>query len=135
MVTSLELADAKTVSCLFVYKVFGLGLDKMGINHKDMVYQFTPPSFSTCSSPLPNMFPHSKVVRKSVARVLTVISQKQRENLRKLYNRKKFKPLDLRHKKTRAIRRELSKHERSRKTLRQMKRDSRHPPRVYAVKQ
>ena len=78
---------------------------------------------------------HSKVVRKSIACVLTVIGQKQRENLRKLYKGKKFKPLDLRRKKTRAMRRALTKYERSRKTLRQKKRDTFNPPRVYAVKQ
>lgn len=34
------------------------------------------------SIPLP---PHSRVVRKSIARVLTVINQTQKENLRKFY--------------------------------------------------
>ena len=77
----------------------------------------------------------SKVVRKSVARVLTVISQNQRENLRKLYRKKKYKPLDLRRKKTRSMRRALTKFEQGRKTERQRKRDVYNPVRVYAVKQ
>ncbi|CAE6505581.1 unnamed protein product [Rhizoctonia solani] len=47
--------------------------------------------------------------RKSIARVLTVINQKTRQNLRELYKKKKYLPLDLRTKKTRAIRRRLSK--------------------------
>lgn len=76
-----------------------------------------------------------KVVRKSIARVLTVINHNQRDNLRKLYRKKQFKPLDLRPKKTRAMRRALTKHERSRKTLRQQKRDRHNPQRIYAVKQ
>ena len=78
---------------------------------------------------------YSKVVRKSIARVLTVISQTQRDNLRKFYQKKKYKPLDLRPKKTRAKRRELTKFEKSRKTLRQIKKETHFPKRVYAVKQ
>jgi len=45
-----------------------------------------------------------RVVRKSIARVYIVMHQKQKENLRKFYKGKKYKPLDLRPKKTRAIR-------------------------------
>lgn len=52
---------------------------------------------------------HSNSVRKSIARVLTVMNQKQRSNLRELYKGKKYQPLDLRAKKTRAIRRQLTK--------------------------
>jgi large subunit ribosomal protein L35e len=48
-------------------------------------------------------------VRKSIARVLTVINQKARKNTREYYKDKKFLPLDLRPKKTRAIRRRLTK--------------------------
>ena len=50
----------------------------------------------------------SNTVRKSIARVLTVINQKQRQNLRDFYKKKKYAPLDLRTKKTRAIRRRLT---------------------------
>merc|ERR1712226_1786684 len=52
-----------------------------------------------------------RIVRKSIARVLTVINQTQKENLRKFYKNKKYMPKDLRPKKTRAIRRQLTKHE------------------------
>ncbi|KAI3984523.1 hypothetical protein MKX01_021561, partial [Papaver californicum] len=52
-----------------------------------------------------------KVVRLSIAQVLTVISQKQKSALRDAYKNKKFLPLDLRPKKTRAIRRRLTKHQ------------------------
>jgi large subunit ribosomal protein L35e len=48
------------------------------------------------------------MVRKNIACVLTVISQNQREALRELASKKKYMPLDLRPKKTRAIRRALS---------------------------
>merc|ERR1719219_458209 len=38
-------------------------------------------------------------MRKSIARVHIVMAQKQKENLRKFYKSKKYKPLDLRPKK------------------------------------
>ncbi|OJA19017.1 hypothetical protein AZE42_00385 [Rhizopogon vesiculosus] len=74
------------------------------------------------------------VVRKSIARVLTVMNQKQRQNLREFYKNKKYLPLDLRPKKTRAIRRRLTKRESSLKTLKQKKKDIHFPIRKYAVK-
>merc|ERR1719362_664452 len=39
-------------------------------------------------------------MRKSIARVHIVMAQKQKENLRKLYKNKKYKPLDLKTAKT-----------------------------------
>lgn len=50
-----------------------------------------------------------KKVRKDVARVLTVINQKARENFRSQMKTEKFIPKQLRAKKTRAIRRQLTK--------------------------
>ncbi|GAB4849600.1 hypothetical protein Ancab_004395, partial [Ancistrocladus abbreviatus] len=50
-------------------------------------------------------------VRLSIAQVLTVISHKQRAALREAYEKKKYLSLDLRPKKTRAIRRRLIKHQ------------------------
>lgn len=47
-------------------------------------------------------------LRKDIARVLTVMNQKQRANLREFYKGKSQIPLDLRAKKTRAIRRKLN---------------------------
>ncbi|XP_064616657.1 large ribosomal subunit protein uL29-like [Liolophura sinensis] len=73
-------------------------------------------------------------VRKSIARVLTVINQTQKENLRKFYRGKKYKPKDLRMKKTRAMRRALTPYERSRKTDKQAKKERVWPMRKYAVK-
>ncbi|XP_060107585.1 large ribosomal subunit protein uL29 [Heteronotia binoei] len=75
-----------------------------------------------------------RVVRKSIARVLTVINQTQKENLRKFYKGKKYKPLDLRPKKTRAMRRRLNKHEEGLKTKKQQRKERLYPPRKYAVK-
>ncbi|KLO07536.1 ribosomal protein L35 [Schizopora paradoxa] len=73
-------------------------------------------------------------VRKSIARVLTITNQKQREAVRSLYSGKKYQPLDIRVKKTRAIRRRLTAHEKSQKTIRQHKKDIHFPKRKYAVK-
>nr|XP_039336048.1 60S ribosomal protein L35-like [Saimiri boliviensis boliviensis] len=58
----------------------------------------------------------SRVARKSIARVLTVINQTQKENLRTFCKRKKYKPLDLRPKKTRTMRPRLNEHEENLKT-------------------
>merc|ERR1712100_494631 len=74
-----------------------------------------------------------KVVRKSIARVLTVYNQNQKARLRK-HDWGKFVPLDLRAKKTRAIRRALSVEDASRKTLRQKKKDMYFPKRRYALR-
>jgi len=73
-------------------------------------------------------------VRKAIARVLTIMNQKSRENLREFYKDKKYLPLDLRPKKTRAIRRRLTKHERSLKTEAQSKKEKYFPIRKYAIK-
>merc|ERR1711861_53300 len=75
-----------------------------------------------------------KVVRKSIARVLTVINQTQKSQLRLFYKDKKLLPLDLRTKKTRAIRRKLSPEEAGAKTLRTKKKEKHFPLRKYAVK-
>merc|ERR1711933_232953 len=60
-----------------------------------------------------------KGVRKSIARVLTVHNQQQKEGLRKAAAGSKYMPKDLRAKKTRAMRRALTKAERTQKTQKQ----------------
>merc|ERR1711936_1519488 len=74
------------------------------------------------------------VVTKSIARVHIVMNQKQKDNLRKFYRGKKYKPLDLRPKKTRAIRRALSPHEASLKTAKELRKMKAFPKRKFAVK-
>ncbi|MCJ1475976.1 60S ribosomal protein L35 [Lambiella insularis] len=81
---------------------------------------------------LPPPFSHD--IRKSIARVLTVINANQRTQLRIYYKNKKYLPLDLRPKQTRAIRRRLSKKEASRVTEKQKKKTMHFPQRKYAVK-
>uniref|UniRef100_A0A8C6TCP2 Large ribosomal subunit protein uL29 n=1 Tax=Neogobius melanostomus TaxID=47308 RepID=A0A8C6TCP2_9GOBI len=76
-----------------------------------------------------------RVVRKSIARVLTVINQTQKENLRKFYKVwKEVQALDLRPKKTRALRRRLNKHEESLRTKKQQRKDLLYSTRKFAVK-
>mmetsp|Transcript_8936 Transcript_8936/g.7937 ORF Transcript_8936/g.7937 Transcript_8936/m.7937 type:complete len:125 (-) Transcript_8936:56-430(-) len=82
----------------------------------------------------PSKLAKIKVIRKSIARVLTVYNQQERDALRKAYRKRKYKPLDMRVKKTRAIRRRLTVNQMQMKTLRQRKREAYFPMRKYAVK-
>ncbi|KAI9051030.1 hypothetical protein LZ554_005138 [Drepanopeziza brunnea f. sp. 'monogermtubi'] len=73
-------------------------------------------------------------LRKSIAKVLTVINANQRSQLRLFYKNKKYLPLDLRPKQTRAIRRRLTKHEQEKTLEKQKKRATHFPQRKYAIK-
>ncbi|EPR63335.1 ribosomal protein RPL35 [Toxoplasma gondii TgCatPRC2] len=72
-------------------------------------------------------------VRKGIARVLTVYTQKQREEARAAFKGKKFIPNDLRAKKTRAIRRRLTASQTRKMTVRKMKRTQNVPKRKFAL--
>jgi large subunit ribosomal protein L35e len=76
----------------------------------------------------------SRHVRKAIARVNTVITQVDRTEAKAQFAGKKFLPIDLRQKKTRAIRRRLTKDEASRKTVRQQRKLYTAKPLKYAVK-
>merc|ERR1712166_1192951 len=52
----------------------------------------------------PSKLAKIKVVRKSIARVLTVYQQTQRAKLQKAYRKRHYKPLDFRMKRTHALR-------------------------------
>merc|ERR1711908_57710 len=82
----------------------------------------------------PNKLSKIKVVRLSIARVLTVISQNQKAALQKAYEGKQYKPLDLRVKKTRAIRKALTKEQKSLKTVKEQKKAVQFSLRKYAIK-
>ena len=71
-------------------------------------------------------------MRKAIAKVLTVINEKRRNKARD-DSKKGRTPYDLRHKKTRAFRRRLTKHERSLKTLRQQKKENNFRQRKFAL--
>jgi len=89
----------------------------------------------------PNKLSKIKVVRKSIARVLTVYQQSQRAAIKgRIVEEGKAKkgatrlPLDLRAKRTRAIRRKLTKEQLGKKTLRATKKAAAFPVRKYALK-
>ncbi|KAI2805533.1 hypothetical protein RDWZM_008780 [Blomia tropicalis] len=75
-----------------------------------------------------------RVFRKNIARVLTVINTTQKDNLRRLYRGKKYKPIDLRPKLTRAKRRELAPEEKALKPRKQIRRERLWPQRKYALR-
>ncbi|ESL07911.1 60S ribosomal protein L35 [Trypanosoma rangeli SC58] len=78
-----------------------------------------------------------RLIRKSIARILTVLNQNERDNLRKFYSEKKLrlsKPKALRAKLTRRRRLALKDNEKNRKTRRQLRMARKYPRRVYAVK-
>jgi len=77
-----------------------------------------------------------KEIRRSIARVYTVINENQRTMLREFYKRKpnNRKPLDLRRRLTRALRRELPVEKRRLRTIKQQKKLRHFPIRKYAVK-
>merc|ERR1711879_969800 len=74
-----------------------------------------------------------KIVRKSIARILTVYNQKQKGDARKEAAGKKYVPFDLRPKKTRAIRRALKTEQKVAKTAREKTRASNFPKRRFVV--
>ena len=82
----------------------------------------------------PNKLSKIKLVRLGIAQILTVISQNQRKALREAYSGKKHLPLDLREKKTRAIRRALTAEQKAMVTVKEKKRQQNFPRRKYAVK-
>lgn len=74
-----------------------------------------------------------KQVRKAIARVLTVQSEKRRSASKAEYANKAFKPLDQRRKLTREKRRELTRGQQTKVTRRVQTRLSNFPMRRYAV--
>lgn len=86
------------------------------------------------SALLPLVSAHSKEVRKGIARTLTVITASTRSALKAAYAGKKYVPLDLRVKKTRAIRQRLTKAQAGATTARAAKKAAAFPRRKYAVK-
>ncbi|XP_075248133.1 uncharacterized protein LOC142341127 [Convolutriloba macropyga] len=75
-----------------------------------------------------------KTVRKSIARILTVMTDKQKRAVAQQYANKKLIPLDLRPKLTRAKRRALNKKELQIKTKKQMKKEKHMPRLTYVYK-
>ncbi|KAH3902695.1 60S ribosomal protein uL29 SCDLUD_000279, partial [Saccharomycodes ludwigii] len=78
--------------------------------------------------------PKINTVRKNIARVLTIINLNQRQAVADLYKGKKYQPKSLRGKKTRSLRRALTKFEATRITEKQKKKQIAFPQRKYAIK-
>ena len=74
-----------------------------------------------------------KVTRKAIARVLTVITEKKRSVLKEQYKNKRLKPLDLRPRLTRKLRRALTKDEKKAIQLCVLKRKLNFPQRAFTV--
>merc|ERR1712203_297565 len=75
-----------------------------------------------------------RVIRKNIARCLTVYNQKVRADAREKFNGKKYVPQDLRPKKTRALRRALTSKQQKAVTKKEKVRNSNFPRRQYALK-
>ncbi|KAL7697524.1 60S ribosomal protein L35 [Lotmaria passim] len=76
-------------------------------------------------------------IRKSIARILTVLNQNERSNLKKFYADRKMRgktPKVLRTKLTHRRRLALKDNEKNRKTRHQLRMAHKFPKRVYAVK-
>ncbi len=73
------------------------------------------------------------MVRKAIAKVLTVINMNKKVKARDDFKKKKYTPYDLRQRKTRAFRRRLSKFENTKKTMKQKKVDDNNKPRKFAL--
>lgn len=74
-----------------------------------------------------------RVVRKSIATALTVIHELQLAKVKADSANKKYKPLDTRGKKTRALRRRLTKKQAGKLALKVLKRVRNFPQRRFAV--
>merc|ERR1711885_29779 len=138
MGTTLEVEETSTLGEMVKVKAHELrGRKKEELLHQlnELKTELQQLHVAKVTGGAPSKLSKIKVVRKSIARVMTVISRTQRENLQKFHATKKYKPLDLRTKKPRAMRRALTKHEASLKTLCQIKKDTHFSIRKYAVKE
>lgn len=86
------------------------------------------------ANPSANKLAQIKVVRKNIARTLTVHNQLTKASLRKNFAGQKYTPVDLRAKKTRAIRRRLTPEQANKKTVKAAKRAAKIPKRTYGLK-
>merc|ERR1712159_238940 len=74
-----------------------------------------------------------RVVRKSIAKVLTVLNEKRRNNAKSEWKNKKYNPYDLRAKRSKHARRQLTRFQSSQQTARAAKKAGNFRPRKFAV--
>ena len=75
-----------------------------------------------------------RVVRKAIAKYLTVINQRNRQRVRESLQGKKYLPTNLRYKKTRALRLALTKNERKQTAQRTLTKAANFPLRKFALR-
>ena len=75
-----------------------------------------------------------RIIRKNIARILTVLNQKESQNLRAFYKGQKWIPKKLRPKLTKSRRLALTPREASIRTRKQIRKASKFPLRTFAVK-
>ncbi|KAF0892673.1 hypothetical protein E2562_017651 [Oryza meyeriana var. granulata] len=124
-----KLFAQRALARIKVHELRGKNKAELQAQLKDLKAELSLLRVAKVTGGAPNKLSKIKVVRTSIARVLTVISQKQKAALREAYKKKSLLPLDLRPKKTRAIRRRLTKHQLSLKTEREKKREKYFPMR------
>ncbi|EAR89976.2 ribosomal protein L35 (macronuclear) [Tetrahymena thermophila SB210] len=74
------------------------------------------------------------IVRKAIAKYLTIINEKRRQAVKDQFKGKSLKPLDIRVKKTRAIRRKLTKKQREAVLVKTQKKLNNFGLRKFALK-
>ena len=74
-----------------------------------------------------------RTFRKAIARLLTIIHEKNRQEAREQFKDKKHQPIDLRLKFTRAIRRRLTKKQQNKRSLKVLKKELNFPQRRFEV--
>merc|ERR1719473_509368 len=75
-----------------------------------------------------------RVVRKSIAKVLTVINEKRRNSAKETWKKKKYSPYDLRTKRSKHARRQLTRFQAGAQTARAAKKAGNFKQRKFAVK-
>ncbi|KAI5071321.1 hypothetical protein GOP47_0013572 [Adiantum capillus-veneris] len=126
----LQLAVSAEIAKIKVHELQAKSKGELQNQLKDLKAEISLLRVSKVTGGAPNKLSKIKVVRQSVAQVLTVLSQNQKAALRTAYKNKRL-PLDLR---PRAIRRRLTKHQGGLKTLKQKKKETYFPKQKYALK-
>ena len=119
-------------------------------NLKDLQKELQELKISKVASGVASKLAKIRVVRKAIARILTLLNEKRRATVKNAFrNRKEIRayneangtnfatgkvPKELRARKTRALRRKLTKKQAGRKLLKTLKRQWNFPQRNYALK-
>ena len=119
-------------------------------NLRDLQKELQELRISKVASGVASKLAKIRVVRKAIARILTILNEKRRNSVKNAFrNRKDIRayneangtsfstskiPKELRARKTRALRRRLTKKQAGRKLLKTLKREWNFPQRNYALK-